>query len=379
MRNSDCWRGISILGLFVIPVVVVIAASVKPVQKATYSLSDCMASYWKADKMLNESVLMVSSGKEQPKARLLFPAIKILSVKNAALDTEYKEGVDWTYANDTLRLLPGSSAPSMTLDKLYPKEKKRGWTFPKVGGGFVRWREGHFFHDRQLAVTYTHKKNLWKGPVPKYAGKTLPCILKKLKAGKPVKIVLYGDSITAGGNASGRTKASPHMPAYGELFVEYLRTAYGSKITVKNMAVGGKTSTWGAANARKRVTREKPDLVILAFGMNDGTGNMPSATFQKNIRTIMDDVKQSNPAVEFILVAPTLANPESFFAKKQVKYGPKLKELAGTGVQFVDMTGVHQALLKRKAFRDMTGNNINHPNDFLHRWYAQQVTGLLVK
>jgi hypothetical protein len=27
----------------------------------------------------------------------------------------------------------------------------------------------------------------------------------------------------------------------------------------------------------------------------------------------------------------------------------------------------------------MTGNNINHPNDFLHRWYAQELSGLLIK
>ncbi len=45
----------------------------------------------------------------------------------------------------------------------------------------------------------------------------------------------------------------------------------------------------------------------------------------------------------------------------------------------VDMTGVHQELLKFKLFRDMTGNNVNHPNDFLHRWYAQEISGLLIK
>jgi lysophospholipase L1-like esterase len=364
--------------LFFICVSVAAAGSTEPPKEADYILSDTMIPFWATDTMINESVLMVSNGTESPKARLLFPAIKILSVKNAALNKTYKEGVDWVYANDTLSLLPGSSAPSLTTQQMYPTEKKKGWTFPKRGGGFVLWQEGHYFHDQQLAVTYTHKEGLWNGPIPEYAGAHLPNTLSKLKAGKPAKIVLYGDSITKGGNASGFTGALPGMPPIGELFVEYQRSVYASSITVENTAVGGKTSTWGVANVHARVTLKKPDLVVLAFGMNDGTGKIKPDDFLKNIRAMMQDVRKVQPQAEFILVAPTLANSESFFAGQQVNYGPKLKTLAGIGVQVVDMAAVHQELLKRKHFRDMTGNNINHSNDFLHRWYAQQIAGLLV-
>lgn len=347
-------------------------------EKAGYSLTDAMIPFWTTDTMINESVLMVSNGTETPWARLLFPAIKILSVKNATLDKTYEEGVDWVYSDNTLSLLPESSAPSLTTQQMYPTEEKADWTMPKRGGGFVLFQEGHYFHDRQLAVTYTHKEGLWKGPVPEYAGTKLPNTLSKLKAGKPVKFVLYGDSIIKGGNASGFTGALPGMPPFGELFVEYLRSVYASSITVENTAVGGTASSWGVKNVHARVTEKKPDLVVLAFGMNDGTGNVKPDDFLKNIQAIMQDVKKFQPQVEFILVAPTVANPESCFEGQQVNYGPKLKTLEGIGVQVVDMTTVHQVLLKRKRFRDMTGNNINHSNDFLHRWYAQQIAGLLV-
>jgi len=355
-----------------------ISASAGPPKAADDFLHDTMIPFWATDTMINESVLMVSNGTESPEARLLFPAIKILSVKSAALNKTYKEGVDWVYANDTLRLLPGSSAPSLTTQQMYPTENRRGWTFPKRGGGFVLFQEGHYFHDHQLAVTYTHKKGLWKGPIPEYAGPNLPNTLSKLKAGKPAKILLYGDSITSGGNASGCTGALPGMPPFGELFVDYLRSVYASSITVENTAGAGASSLWGVANVHALVTVKKPDLVVLAFGMNDGTGMIKPDDFLKNIRTMMQDVKKVQPQAEFILVAPTLANPESFLAGQQVNYGPKLKTLAGIGVQVVDMGSVHQVLLKRKQFRDMTGNNINHANDFLHRWYAQQIAGLLV-
>jgi len=38
---------------------------------------------------------------------------------------------------------------------------------------------------------------------------------------------------------------------------------------------------------------------------------------------------------------------------------------------------MHLDLLKRKAFKDMSGNNINHPNDFLIRIYAQTILSAL--
>jgi len=42
------------------------------------------------------------------------------------------------------------------------------------------------------------------------------------------------------------------------------------------------------------------------------------------------------------------------------------------------MTSVHGELLRHKAYQDMTGNNINHPNDYLARWYAQVIGALLI-
>jgi hypothetical protein len=39
-----------------------------------------------------------------------------------------------------------------------------------------------------------------------------------------------------------------------------------------------------------------------------------------------------------------------------------------------DMTRLSSELYEKgKRFRDMTGNNVNHPNDFLARIYAQAI------
>jgi|SRR5215831_18703072 len=39
---------------------------------------------------------------------------------------------------------------------------------------------------------------------------------------------------------------------------------------------------------------------------------------------------------------------------------------------------VWQTLLQRKTFYDITGNGVNHPNDFSHMLYAQTILGLLI-
>ena len=42
-----------------------------------------------------------------------------------------------------------------------------------------------------------------------------------------------------------------------------------------------------------------------------------------------------------------------------------------------DVTNTHEGVLTRKKFYDFTGNNINHPNDFLNRVYSQTLGFML--
>jgi hypothetical protein len=51
----------------------------------------------------------------------------------------------------------------------------------------------------------------------------------------------------------------------------------------------------------------------------------------------------------FTLVSPALANPETGFSGIQASYTTVLQQLTGVGTGLVNMTGVHQELLKHKA------------------------------
>ena len=332
--------------------------------------------FWKGKIMHNESVLMIAKNGQPAEARLLFKPKRIIAVKNAGQNIEYTRGVDWEYKDGKLRLLPGSKAIFMTETALYPDSTKR--SFPKQGGGRILFNEGSFFHEKQLAVTYKHKRNAWKGIIPKFQGENLPHSTELLKKKQSIHILLNGDSISAGANASGRSKAEPNLPDWGTLISEKLKRHYYAEVKFTNTAVGGKNSKWGRENVDELVLQHNPDLVIIAFGMNDGTGKMSPQAFKSNISEMIRQTREKNQKAEFILVSTMLPNPESFFTGTQPEFKKVLDELTGPGIVVVDMTEVHRELLKNKSYQDLTGNNINHPNDFLIRWYAQEIAGVLI-
>lgn len=333
-----------------------------------------MKPFWKGKETSHESVLMVSRDGGLPEARLLFRPKKIVRVSDSGLGKTYKKGKDWIYEEGKLKLLPGSAAVSMTDRELAPDSGR----FERVGGGYVLHQEGSFFHEKQLAVTYRHRKNQWNGPLPVFAGDALTTTLDKLKNKKDLHILLFGDSIATGANASGKSDAAPYLPGWGTLFVNRLKEHYKTDIRFTNTAVGGQNSKWGEEEALPLVASHHPDLVVIAFGMNDGTGKMPAETFKRHISGIMQKTREVNPKVEFILVSTMLPNPESKFVGTQRDFKKVLEELTGPGTALVDMTAVHDELLQHKSYQDMTGNNINHPNDYLIRWYAQFLTGSLI-
>ena len=58
-------------------------------------------------------------------------------------------------------------------------------------------------------------------------------------------------------------------------------------------------------------------------------------------------------------------------------YLKALDQMAGPGVAVADMTTMWNELVARKKFEDLTGNGINHPNDFGHMVYAQLIMAML--
>lgn len=343
-----------------------------------FDLDQYIIPFWKTDTIYDESIQLINDD-GLTSARLLFEAKHILSIKDATLQKEYFEGKDWNYIEGKVVFNAQSDAPFFFKNELRFKEKKAGLSMEgKEEGTYILFTEDGLFQSKQLLVTYIKaSKAKWQGPIPKFSKALLPNTIAKLKGKDKFKVVFYGNSIEAGANSSGMVNKPPYVPSWAEMVSYGLEKTYGDKIIYLNKSVGGMLAKWGMDNSKERVAVEKPDLVIIGFGMNDGTFKIAPTEFIEQIKSIMNSIKAENSNCEFIIISTMLANPYAIQNQIQEAYRPEILKLQGKGVAIADMTTVHQALLMRKTYQDMTGNNVNHPNDYLARWYAQYLLGIL--
>ena len=352
--------------------------------KRYWSFEEGMLPVWDTDTVYGESLTMLRDETGAARAPLLYTPRQVLYVTNAAGTEEYTEGVDWYVEDGKFCLTETSRCFAFTEAELYPAEPIEGKSFAKPGGNIL-FGEGNFFHMRQLAVTYIPERCDWPGVRPACAREQLPRTWAALSEKRPLHVVLYGDSISWGGNASLRANTPPYQAPYGELFVEWLNRRWGAPVRLTNNAVGGMDAAWGIDHVDLMVNDYRPDLVLLAFGMNDGWKSVEM--FEEQIRTIVTAIRAANPNAEIVLVATSTPNPiltdeKAPFWGNQYRFKPALDAIAadpvyGGGIAVADITGMQAALHSRKRFIDTTGNHVNHPNDFFHRLYAQYLCGML--
>jgi lysophospholipase L1-like esterase len=371
-------HSVVILAAALVILVELLPASDQEAPPATPWVDAVLTPFWASPHMVNETLLFVKMPNQRyPEARLLFVPTRILSVTSADGATVFEEGRDYVRKmnSSTLTLTKDSRIPVKTWAELHPPKGSPGTLGEAVGGKTTLFFDssGAVLHTIQVAVTYDHNLG-WKGYVPQPAEKEIPKSIAKLRAKEKFNLVIFGDSISVGAGASGIFHAPPNQPPYVGLVEEGLRARYGGDLTVKNVSEGGQDTTWGVKTAPK-VADENPDLVLIAFGMNDAGRAIPAAAYAQNIQTMIDAIRQKRPDTEFLLVTTMIGNAEwaqltfPLFAE----YRDALTRMAGPGVAIADVTSVWEEILKTKKFLDFTGNGLNHPNDFGYRIYAQVI------
>lgn len=332
--------------------------------------------------------------------KLLYPIKQIASVRSYGLGVLYEEDKDYSLTSDgKLRINPDGAIKAMDYDEFYidTYDPTSSAMMPeRYGSGAQIYREAIVENGEhalgmtewQIAVTYRHAA-LWQGSVPKTQSDRLPRTNAILGGGTAkLKVAVLGDSISQGWTASGyeNVDIAPHCPPYAGLFEASLKAKFGEdKVELRNFSLAGKTSRWalyeqdGVANFENMLAYA-PDLVVIAFGMNDGV-DIPPADYGDNIESIIDKITARNPKTEIVLVSPMLPNAEirvnwgnrTPILARQPEYKAVLRRIASerTAVAFADVTSVFQAVNARKRFIDYTSNNVNHPGDYGHRLYAQ--------
>jgi len=369
----------------------------------SYTNTQRITPFWESDTMYNESMTMIKRADGSIYGKLLFVPTKINAIVNVYLNKEYKEGVDWEWEKGTnkIKWLNGSSIPYFTDNDLSGKDENGNYikefpTWDSQGRsrfGNALYCVGAFLYEKQICVSYTYDINQVKSQNIEYAeyqGDKLANTVSKLKNNKDLKVLFYGDSIFSGCDASSMYGRDPFMPYMHKLIEARLQKETKGKVTVDNIAVGGWTVQNGLDALSKSVggvdyskKYQGYDLLILSFGMNNA--NTGESEYKQNVRGIIDKIRTANPDLEVILVSCMNPNPRAAAFCGNQKYhgtwndGVAKESKYSSYTAVVDFYAVHNTILKYKDFSATTGNNINHPNDWLIRVYAQNILATMIK
>src|SRR5438552_1199510 len=116
----------------------------------------------------------------------------------------------------------------------------------------------------------------------------LPAEAAGPKSAAPLKIVAFGDSLTSGHRL-------PQKDAYPAIIYTKLKAA-ALPFTVINQGVSGDTTT-GALRRLDRALDEKPQILIVELGVNDGLRGVPVPQVKANLEKIIAAAQEQNAEV----------------------------------------------------------------------------------
>jgi hypothetical protein len=361
----------------------------------------------------NETVMFLDYGDVK---ELLYPIESITSVTSYDGSKVYVEGKDYSVVDGKLKILTGSSIPCITSAKFYNHSDATLKTMYNGKQVNTYWGEGTPMTNYQVNVNYTHSEE-WEGFEQKCESDIYADFLAKLENGEDVTVFFYGDSITRGANSSWEKNYSPYQYPYSVLFVQALADLYGytveykstgidktfgsivaapqnyvagtrGTITYVNSSVGGWTAQDALnnfdAHVKTFINQYGCDLFVCAFGINDRTTGASAAA--RNIKTLVEKTLALVPDTAVMVVSTMVSNPDCVngFTSDQNEQEDYIRTFAremaqnGSACAVARMTSVSEAVLEHKDFQDYSGNNINHPNDFFIRLYAQTLFQTLI-
>lgn len=219
-------------------------------------------------------------------------------------------------------------------------------------------------------------------PVAPAAEQLLPRTLAKLRAGQEVKIVAWGDSVTAGGGV-GATPDKWYQNAFARALGERFPQA---KITLLTAGWGGQNSAGymaaprgGAKDFVRDVLEPKPDLITMEF-VNDA--GLSGERLNKQYTDIMQQLHGCG--AEVILIAPHLIRPD-WLGVKSAKFDtdprPYVRDLkafaAANNIALADASTLWCRLWRQGIpYMTMEANGINHPDARGHQLFVDALMAL---
>lgn len=366
-------------------------------------LNSLIADIFSGNTVENETVMFLDRGDER---QLLFRIDKVLSVTSYDGKKTYVEGKDYEVRDGKLVALEGGSIPCITSERYYNAGSDSLLMTEHDGEKkYTHWGEGQAMTNWQVNVTYTHSDQ-WNGFKQSCEAQVYADFLQKLQNGENVTVIFYGDSCTYGAASSFAYGYEPFQYSYALLVTQALADLYDynvvfvrpkqsdtgpvprairrdnprGTITYINPSVGGWNSADGVKNydtyLKPYIEKYGCDLFVMDLGGNDGSAEARSVRL--NDETVIDRVLSDAKNPSIVIMSTMVPNPNAVngWYTKEYMQEPQLVRAAemyrkrGVSCAACCMTSMTLSVLDRVDFRDISGNNINHPNDFLARIYA---------
>ena len=342
--------------------------------------------YWSSSQIYNETATFVG---EEGEATLIYTPETVYSVKNYTLDITYTEGVDYEIKGNKICRLKGGSMPYWEVDEYFLTEPNNAAAvigvdptkaeFDFKEPRYLYYGETDTITKKQIAVTYSHRES-YDGKIPQRQADKLAAVLQKIEDKQDLNIMVYGDSVAVGCNASGTKRGgnvNPHMPDAYNIVKQFLEKRMGVKVNLQNEAVGGWRVSDCINGYPSRFQDKEIDLLILRIGGNDGSTD--KAGFVFGLQQLLDMFFEDFPNACVILQTSELPNQQSTWTLNlnQVEDWTyqATEDYAYRGqIAVVPVQSVTNWIEGRgKRTRDWLANNINHGNDFIIRLYAQMI------
>jgi lysophospholipase L1-like esterase len=180
-------------------------------------------------------------------------------------------------------------------------------------------------------------------------------VFQKAKRGEPIVLGVFGGSITAG------AKASTPAHRYANLVRDWLANQFpNTTVTLVNAGIGATGSPYGCLRAERDLLVHHPDIVIVDFGVNDGTEPWMADTYEGVLRQILR--QDNSPAIlQIFFMHQNGANAQTLQQALGEHYGLPM-------VSYRDALWP-QIAAGHFAWDDVSPDDV-HPNDWGHAFAA---------
>lgn len=202
----------------------------------------------------------------------------------------------------------------------------------------------------------------------------LPHVFAKLRAGKPVTVVFFGGSITAGAGASAAEETS-----YRGRVGHWFQTTFpNAKVTNVDAAIGGTGSDLGAFRTARDVLAHKPDLVFVEYAVNDGSS--PPEMIDRSMEGIVRQIRRANPRADICFVYTFVVGQLDDFKAGRLTPAVQRDEIVAAhyGLPSVNMAvPAAQELIAGQMTVEAFSKDGVHPTDAGYQIYADALTAFL--